>query len=218
MACLTACSAAAACGHPVEHAQRSATIGRDFPYSCFWGVTWLTLSQPSACNDRGPQCALDRGGCNARHYRQHHHVRICHDIRGIWSGAHLGIRLGHVADRRRALNLDGNCGPSTPARASTQRQHGACSGSAVIGLAGERCRSHFGSTGAPLFLRRGESFCAGRAAPAINSPNLFWDCGVSKGAILSRSSVVANPLMLVVRFRPLRLLGMASPLHSACRE
>jgi hypothetical protein len=107
MACLTACSAAAACGHPVEHAQRSAKIGRDFPYSCFWGVTWLTLSQPSACNDRGPQCALDRGGCNARHYRQHHHVRICHDIRGIWSGAHLGIRLGHVADRRRALNLDG---------------------------------------------------------------------------------------------------------------
>jgi hypothetical protein len=32
---------------------------------------------------------------------------FAHDIRGIWSGAHLGIRLGHVADRRRALNLDG---------------------------------------------------------------------------------------------------------------
>jgi hypothetical protein len=138
---------------------------------------------------------------------------------------------GVISRTRCAANLACSCGlllvpldsrlpwpAATPARASIHRQHGACSGSAVIGLARERCRAHFGSTGAPLFLRRGESFCAGRAAPAINSPNFFWDCGVSKGTILSRSSVVANPLMLVVRFRPLRLLGMASPLHSACRE
>jgi hypothetical protein len=68
---------------------------------------------------------------------------------------------------------------------------------------------YLGSTGVLVFLpRRG---CVGREVPAISSPALFRYCGVSEGAILSRSSVAARPLAAFGRSRTLRLLGMRSP-------